>query len=625
MMKLKAILLLLVLLLLVLLLPELAKAQDTDSVYVAEHYNKYEYQIPMRDGVKLFTAVYVPKDTTKSYPILYNRTPYNVAPYGTEKYDYPLGPSMSFTKEGFIFVYQDVRGRFMSEGEFEDVRPNRDNPAEIDESRDTYDTIDWLIKNLRHNNGRAGMWGISYPGFYAAMGAIDAHPALRAVSPQAPIADWFIDDDFHRNGALWLPHVFNFYAVFGKPRTKLTTEWGKGFDHGTPDGYKFFLQLGPLKNINEKYYHNEIRFWNNVVNHPDYDFFWQERSILPHLKNITPAVLVVGGWFDAEDLYGALNVYKAIEKNNKGIDNKLVMGPWFHGGWERSTGESLGNIHFGEKTSPFFLDSVELPFFNYYLKDKGEYRSSEATIFETGSNKWRNYEQWPPENVEERKIYFHADGKLSFSKPSANNKNIFDEYISDPDKPVPFTMETSNKMTREYMVEDQRFASRRPDVLTYETEPLTEEVTIAGPINAELFISTTGSDADFVVKLIDVLPDDTPENNPNSCNIKMGGYQMMVRGEIMRARYRNSFEKPEALVPGKITRVPFTLQDINHTFKKGHRIMVQVQSSWFPLADRNPQKFVNIYKAKESDFQKAVHRLYHSGEHSSGLILPVLK
>ncbi|MGE5398822.1 MAG: CocE/NonD family hydrolase [Ignavibacteriales bacterium] len=594
-----------------------------DSLYVASHYTKYEYQVPMRDGIRLFTTVYVPRDTTYDYPFILNRTPYSVSPYGPDKYIYPLGPSMDFTREGYIFVYQDVRGRFMSEGEFMDVRPNRNDPDSLDESRDTYDTIEWLLKHVRHNNGKAGIWGISYPGFYAAMAAINAHPALKASSPQAPIADWFIDDDFHRHGTVWLPHIFHFMGVFGKPRTGLTQKWEPAdFKVETKDGYKFFLEMGPISNINNKYYKNKIAFWNEVVKHPDYDHFWQERNILPQLKNIKPAMLVVGGWFDAEDLYGALKVYEAIEKNNPGIDNKLVMGPWFHGGWERSEGDALGDIRFNEKTGPWFLRNIELPFFNHYLKGKGEYKTAEATVFETGSNKWRNYEKWPAEKTGPGALYIQPGGRLSFSTPS-NSGASFDEYVSDPSRPVPFTQDIVNRMTKEYMVEDQRFAERRTDVLTYQTDVLTGDVTIAGPMSAELYVSTTGTDADYIVKVIDVYPDDAPDNIPNPCNVRMGGYEMMVRGEIMRARYRNSFSKPEPLKPGKVTRVPFELQDINHTFLKGHRIMVQIQSTWFPLADRNPQKFVDIYNAGESDFRKAVQRIYHSREYPTKIVVNV--
>ncbi|HEX2960329.1 MAG TPA: CocE/NonD family hydrolase [Ignavibacteriales bacterium] len=600
-------------------------AESRDSLYVAEHYTKYEYRIPMSDGVRLFTAVYVPKDTSQNYPFLLNRTPYSVGPYGENAYPEHLGPSKEFTEEGYIFVYQDVRGRFMSEGEYEDIRPNRESPDSLDESRDTYETIEWLLRNVRHNNGRAGIWGISYPGFYAAMAAIDGHPALKAVSPQAPVADWFIDDDFHRHGTLWLSHMFGFLGVFGKPRSELTTKWTfPDYKIETPDGYKFFLNMGSLSNINKYYYKNDIRFWNDIIKHPDYDRFWQERSLLPHLKNLKPAILTVGGWFDAEDLYGALNVYKSAEKNNPGIENSLVMGPWYHGGWERSDGDHLGSVQFKEKTAPYFLKEIELPFFNFYLKSKGTFKPNEATVFETGSNTWKTYEQWPPKSAVETSLYIQSGKGLSFNPPQ-NKGTSYDEYISDPNAPVPFTSKISTYMPREYMVEDQRFAERRSDVLTYTGEILKEDITLSGPITAELYVSTSGTDADYVVKLIDVFPDDAPDNESDPCSVKMGGYEMMVRGEIMRARYRNSFEKPEAMVPNKVTKVSFTLQDINHSFKKGHKIMVQIQSSWFPLSDRNPQKFVNIYEAKDSDFQKANERIYHSAKYPSRLIVGKLE
>jgi len=594
-------------------------AQNPDSLYVAQNYNKYEFQIPMRDGIKLFTAVYVPKDTSEKYPIMISRTPYSIDPYGIDSVAFILGPSRKFTKEKFIFVYQDVRGRFMSEGEFVDVRPNKKDENQIDESRDTYDTIEWLLKNLKYHNGKVGMWGISYPGFYTSAVSIDAHPNLVAVSPQAPIADWFIGDDFHHNGAFWLPHAFNFYAVFGKPRPNLTKHWGKGFEHKTPDGYKFFLELGSLANANKKYFHNEIKFWNDVMHHGTYDEFWQERNILNHLKNIKPAVLVVGGWFDAENLYGALNTYKTIEKENPHTKNNLVMGPWFHGGWARSSGEMLGAIDFGSPTSLYYQDSIEFPFFNFYLKGKGNLYLAEANVFETGSNEWRKYESWPPVNIENKNIYLNEKSKLTFANSA--KKNSFNEYISDPNKPVPFTQEITTRMTHEYMVEDQRFASRRTDVLVYESEILNDEITVAGQITADLFISTTGTDADFVVKIIDVFPDTLESEG----EVKYGGYQMMVRGDVMRAKFRNSFENPESLIPNKVTEIKFKLNDINHTFKKGHRIMVQIQSSWFPLVDRNPQKFVDIYNAKDEDFTKQTHRVYHSKEFPSHLVLPILK
>jgi putative CocE/NonD family hydrolase len=576
--------------------------------------------IPMRDGVKLFTAIYTPKDQLQQYPIMLYRTPYSVAPYGLNEYRTTLGPSNLFQQEKFIFVYQDVRGKLMSEGEFVDVRPHnpkKTGSKDIDESTDTFDTIEWLVKNVPNNNGRAGMWGISYPGFYTSMGVIDAHPALKAASPQAPIADWFIGDDFHHNGALFLPHAFNFFSGFGLPRPQPTSEGPRRkFEHGTRDGYRFFLDLGPLPNANAKYLKNEIAFWNALISHPNYDDFWQSRNIRPHLRNIKPAVMVVGGWFDAENLFGALNTYKTIESTNPGARNTLVMGPWFHGGWSRSDGDQLGGVAFGQKTSLAYRETVELPFFNCLLKDKCGAQLPEATVFETGSNQWRRYDSWPPKNGEPREIYLSANGGLSFAAPQSTAA-AFDEYVSDPAHPAPFINNIAIGMTREYMTDDQRFAATRPDVLVYQTEVLDSDVTLAGPIKATLFVSSSGTDSDFVVKLIDVFPNNAPE--------PMEGYQMLVRGEPFRARFRNSYSKPEAMEPGKVTKVEFTLPDVNHSFMRGHRIMIQVQSSWFPLVDRNPQKFVDIYHAKEADFQKATQRIYRAGANASRLSVTVVR
>lgn len=591
---------------------------QTDAVDVKAFYTKIEQQIPMRDGVKLFTAIYTPKDQSQKYPIMLNRTPYSVSPYGANAYKDALGPSENFQKEKFIFVYQDVRGKFMSEGEWVEVRPykpRKNGPKDIDESSDTYDTIEWLLKNVPNNNGRVGMWGISYPGFYTSMGVIDAHPALKAASPQAPIADWFIGDDWHHNGTFFLPHAFNFYATLGKPRPEPTKEFPPRFVHGTPDGYRFFLDMGPLANANTKYLKGEIAYWNELMSHPNYDDYWQARNIRPHLRNIKTPVMTVGGWFDAEDLFGALNTYKTIEETNPGARNTLVMGPWFHGGWARSDGDVLGGVSFGQKTSLTYREMVELPFFNCLLKDICNRELAEATVFETGSNQWRHYDSWPPKNVESREIFFNANGGLSFG--ASAGASSFDEYVSDPAHPVPFINNIAIGMTREYMTEDQRFAATRPDVLVYQTGVLDRDVTLAGPIKATLFVSTTGTDSDFVVKLIDVFPDSAPET--------MGGYQMLVRGEPMRARFRNSFSKPEAMEPGKITKIEFTLPDVNHAFQRGHRIMVQIQSSWFPLVDRNPQKFVDIYRATEADFQKATQRVYHAGANASRLTVSALK
>jgi uncharacterized protein len=596
------------------------QAQDASDVKAA--YTKMETKIAMRDGAKLFTSIYVPKDASQKYPILLCRTPYSVAPYGADAYKTTIGPTPLFQKEGYIIVYQDVRGRMMSEGDFKwmtPYKPKKSGPADVDEATDTYDTIEWLIKNIPNNNGRVGMWGISFPGFYTAQGMIDAHPALKAVSPQAPMADNFLGDDMHHNGALFLPHAFNFISGFGKPRTGPTPISPMGFKHGTPDGYKFFLEMGPLANANKKYLHDEIKIWNEWMTHGTYDQYWQAQNVPQHLTHVTPAVMTVGGWFDAEDLQGALKIYKAVEKNNPNTYNILVMGPWFHGGWSRGDGDALGNVRFGSKTSEFYRQNIELVFFNHYLKDKGEMNLPEAYVFNTGANKWLTLDSWPPRNTETKEIYLDASGKLSFQAPAQSQ--CFAEYISDPAKPVPFINNTAIGMTREYMVDDQRFAAARPDVAVYQTDALAEDMTVAGPIKVSLDVSTSGTDSDFVIKLIDVYPDDAPDNDPNPAGVKMGGYQMLVRGEPFRAKFRNSFSKPEPMTPGKVTRIEFEMPDILRTFLKGHRLMVQAQSSWFPLVDRNPQKFVDIYNATEADFQKATERVYCS----SRIIVSVMR
>jgi uncharacterized protein len=593
--------------------------------YVKANYTKYEFRVPMRDGKRLFTSVYVPKDQSKSYPILLNRTPYSVAPYGVDQYKPDLGPSPLFGKDGFIVVYQDVRGKNMSEGEFINMtphRPTKSGNTDIDESSDTYDTIEWLIKNLPGNNGRVATWGISYPGFYTAAGMINAHPAHKLASPQAPITDWFTGDDFHHNGALFLPHAFNFLYSFGQPRPEPSLPNRTPFDHKTPDGYRFFLDLGPLYNANERYMKNNVQFWTDMMKHPNYDEFWQARNIRPHLKNIKPAVLTIGGFFDAENLYGALEVFKNVEKQGFDTANRVVMGPWFHGGWARDAGASLGDISFNAKTSEWYRENVELPYFKHILKDGPDPKLPKALMFESGSNVWRKYEQWPPKEAQAKSLYFHPNGKLSFDPPTNGG---FDEYPSDPAKPVPYIPQISNRMTREYMVMDQRHASTRPDVLTYMSDELEQDVVLSGPINARLFFSTTGTDADLIVKVIDVFPNDFPDPNPNPTGVVMGGYQMMVRGEVFRARFRESYSTPKPFTPGKVEKVEWRLPDINHSFRKGHRIMIQVQSTWFPLVDRNPQKFVpNINEAREADFQKSTHRLHHTKDAQSSIGVMVL-
>jgi putative CocE/NonD family hydrolase len=597
-------------------------ASDVTQAYLREHYTKYEYKIPMRDGVKLFTAIYAPKDPSQPYPILLTRTPYSVKPYGEDLYPDPAGPLQQYAKEQFIFVMQDVRGRYASEGQFVHMRPQR--PADagaggagtIDESTDAYDTIDWLVKNVPNNSGQVGMIGISYPGFYTAAGMIDSHPALKCASPQAPIADWFAGDDFHDNGAFSLSHAFGFLSGFGQKLEEPTREQPKRFDYKTPDGYQFYLSLGPLANADKLFFKGKIGFWDELMAHGTDDAFWQSRDLCPHLKNVKAAVMTVGGWFDAEDLFGTLSTWRAVEQNNPGTFNTLVMGPWPHGGWSRGDGDHLGNVNFGAKTAEFYRDKIELPFLKHFLKDDPKFDLPKAMVFETGTNQWRRYDAWPPKNSRERSLYLHAGGRLSFDPPAAGEAE-FDEYVSDPAKPVPYIPNIAINMTREHMLDDQRFAASRPDVLTYQSDALEGDFTIAGPIAANMRVSTSGTDSDWVVKLIDVYPGDYPNPDPNPAGVEMGGYQQLIRGDAMRGKFRDSLADPKPFEPGKVTRVEYVLPDVYHAFRRGHRIMVQVQSSWFPLIDRNPQKFCDIYRAGSEDFQKATQRVYHSPESPS--------
>lgn len=590
-----------------------ANSQNTDSLYLRQHYDLKEHRIQMRDGAELFTVVYTPKDRAKDYPILLNRTCYNASGYT----DYQLSgyPSKYLVEDGYILVFQDVRGRYMSDGTFDNMRPNipgnnRKNKAAIDESSDTWDTIDWMIKNIKGNNGRVGMYGISYPGFYTTAALPDAHPALKASSPQAPIADFFFDD-FHHQGA-YLQSYTAAFAVFGYQKDSLTRKpWyldklKRFYDNPPADAYDYHLKLGPLKNITEKLHHDNF-FWKQIVEHPNYDEFWSKRSILPHLKDIDHAVMTVGGWFDAEDLYGPLSTYKTIEAENPKAKNTIVMGPWDHGGWARERGQTTHNhIYFGDSISTFFQKEIERKFFAHHLKNEGANTLPEAYMFDTGIKKWESFDQWPPKEVDPITLYFGENGSLGINEP-ANSNAVF-EYTSDPKKPVPYTsqIEGLTFTPRRYMSDDQREASRRPDVLTFETEVLEDNRTIAGEIMAKLKVSMTGTDADFIVKLIDVYPQNHPNYEHNEKNIVMGGYQQLVRAETFRGRFRNSFAKPEPFTPSKIEDVNFRLQDVLHTFKKGHRIMIQIHSTWFPYIDRNPQKYVdNIYEANEEDFIKS--------------------
>ncbi|MFQ5721669.1 MAG: CocE/NonD family hydrolase [Candidatus Aminicenantales bacterium] len=610
-----------------LLVVNFSQAQVKEAPFeVKAHYDKAEYMIPMRDGLKLFTIVYTPKDKSQKYPILLYRTPYSVGYYGADNYHPMLGPSAEFDRDGYIFVFQDVRGKFKSEGKFQVIKPpvlDKKSLQDVDESSDTYDTIEWLLKNIPNHNGRVGQWGISYGGWETVQGMIDAHPALKASSPQASPADMFIGDDWHHNGAFRLMYAFSWLAHNARRRQGPSEKRSERFDYGTPWGYKFFLDIGPIARINELYFHNQVPAWNEFMEHGTYDEYWEKQNALRYLKNIKPAVLNVAGWFDAEDFYGPMSIYYTIEKENPDNKSTLVVGPWLHGGWRRMKGDHLGCIGFGSPTSEYFQKKIQYPFFSYYLKNKGDWQAPEAVVFETGTNVWKVYDQWPPQGVELKNLYFHKNGKLSFSRPEENSSDAYDSYISDPAKPVPFSAEIRTTQGHLWMIEDQRFAATRPDVLVYQTEVLKEDVTIAGPIIASLYVSTSGTDSDWIVKLIDVYPGDNPDSP--YCQAKMGDFEMLLAGEIFRAKFRHSFSKPEPMVPNKVTKLEFDLRDRYHTFLKGHRIMVQVQSSWFPVYDRNPQKFVDIYHAQPSDFQKATQKLYRSAQFPSHIILRVLK
>jgi uncharacterized protein len=609
-------------------------AAKTEANYIKEHYTKTEHMVAMRDGIKLFTNVYTPKDRSHPYPILMTRTPYSVQPYGVDKF--PDGssmrvmarfaPSFELVKEGYIFVHQDVRGCLMSEGKFVDVRPLQTQPtsSEIDESTDAYDTIDWLVKNVTGNNGSVGIWGISYPGFYSAQAAVRAHPALKAVSPQAPVTDWFVGDDFHHNGAFFLEDAFSFYANFGRPRPKPVKDRPWDFAYPTPDRYDFFRTLGPLSNANKNFLKGEIEFWNDLTKHGTRDSFWQKRNPLHHYHHIKPAVLVVGGWFDAEDLWGTIATYRAMDVKSPGGSISLVMGPWNHGGWARSDGDLLGDVRFGEKTSLWYRSHVELEFFNRYLKGKTGPAIAEATMFETGSNQWRTYAVWPPKEAKQETLYLHDKGRLSGKPPSADEIDS-DDYLSDPKAPVPSSGLIGKEHAHDYMFADQRFSANRPDVLVFSTEILKEDVVLTGPLVANLQIASTGTDADFVVKLIDVYPNNQAAPVPNPKGVVMGGYQQMVRAEVMRSKFRDSLDNPTPLKPNEVTAIRFSMPDVNHAFQKGHKIMVHIQSSWFPLIDRNPQRFVDIYSAKEEDFQRATQTIFHGPAHTSSLTVSLLK
>lgn len=592
----------------------------------------------MRDGVHLFTAVYVPKPSAfpgnpGPYPFLMQRTPYDSAPYGEDRYPARLGPSEEFQKSGYIFVSQDVRGRWESEGTFVEMRPHIDvkkTPQDVDDASDTYDTIEFLLKHVENNNGKVGIWGISYPGFFTSASIIDSHPALVAASPQAPMTDLFMGDDGYHGGAFMLAANFGFYAFFMPQKNPVSESDPSRFKFGTPDRYKFYLQAGNIANLDTQYLKGANWLFNDQFKHNTYDDYWKARDLSQHMKNVKCAVLVVGGWFDAEDLSGPYRTFYAINKFNPDTPTTLVEGPWVHGGWARADGSHLGDVQFNANTSAYFRSEVQFPFFEHYLKGGGK-AMPKAVVFETGTNVWRNYDAWPPKAAASKTLYLHAGGKLSFDPPQEQSSE--DKYTSDPNHPVPFVGYTTDTVPQRYMVDDQRFASYRPDVLVYQTEPLEEDVTIAGPITPHLKVASSGTDSDFDVKLIDVYPEDTPDPDPGAAGNKrvldapplhMGGYQQLLRGEPFRAKFRNSWEKPEPLVPGKMADINFAMPDVMHTFRKGHRIMVQVQSSWFPLTDRNPQTFTDIPTAKPEDFKPATEEVFHQKDAASGVEVLVM-
>jgi len=583
-----------------------------DLYEVKDYYTKKEVDIVMRDGIKLHTTIYTPKDTSKEYPILFQRTPYSCHPYGEDQFRSKLGPNKFLMEEGNIFVYQDVRGRWMSEGEYDNMRayiPNKKG-KQIDESSDTYDSIDWLTKNVPNFNGNVGVYGISYPGFYALCSLLDVHPAVKAVSPQAPIGDFFFDD-FHHNGAYILSY-WRATAVFGYPKEgRVKKTWYEFPKLKSKDQYDFFLKAGALSNLD--WHFKDNFFWKQLTEHPNYDEFWKSRGIIQHLENIKPAVMTVGGLFDAEDLYGPLEAYKNIEKRSKNY-NIMVLGPWGHGDWYNTKKrQAIGNVYFGDDLSEAYQREVETKFFNHFLKGDGSEKTglSEVRIFDTGKKEWNSYDTWPSKNTIKKSFFLSENETLG-----EKSEKGFEQFVSDPKKPVPYSEDIKMEYKlRKYMTDDQRFAARRPDVLVYQTPVLEEDMTLTGEILAKLKVATSGTDADWVIKIIDVYPDETEDTEETQEYLKMSNYHLMVRSEVMRGRFRNDFSKPEAFTPNKKTDVTIKLQDIHHTFKKGHKLQIQVQSTWFPLIDLNPQTFVpNIFKAKDEDFKKQTHQVFHDSK-----------
>ena len=585
-------------------------------------FDKIEQMVPMRDGVKLHTIIYAPKSHREPLPILFNRTPYGIDNIYRA---FLAGSLKEEIEEGYIFAFQDIRGRFKSEGQFVMQRPLREsgNAKLTDEGTDAYDTIDWLVKNVPKNNGRVGMFGTSYPGWLVVMAVLEPHPALKAVSEEATPADMFLGDDFHHNGAFRLTYGFEY--SFALESSKLTSN----FKFDRYDTYQWYLRLGALSNADAKYFHGKLPTWNNFVSHPNYDQFWQQQALVNQLKKVTVPIMHVAGWWDQEDFYGPVKAYEVLEKTDPNHVNYLVAGPWNHGGWNRATGDKLGNIDFGSPASQYFRANILRPWFAYYLKDKGKLEQPEALTFETGSNRWTSFEAWPPRaNVTQRSLYFHANGRLSYDAPSTAQPQ-FDSYVSDPAHPVPYRPrpveptynpgDQGGSRWSTWLLEDQRFVENRPDVLTWETEPLTQDTAIAGDIVAHLFASTSGTDSDWVVKLIDVYPESYPKDP------KMGGYELMIADEILRGRFRRSFTKPEPIPANQVIEYAIDLHTNDHAFLKDHRIMVQVQSTWFPLYDRNPQKFVpNIFLARDSDYVAATQRIFRSSRYPSHVTIPIL-
>jgi putative CocE/NonD family hydrolase len=587
-----------------------------DLAEQAQRFAQTSAMIPMRDGVKLYTTIFAPRDRKDPLPFIFMRTPYGIEAGGPRALKEYL---KDLADDGYIIVFQDIRGRHKSEGQFVMSRPPRDpkNPKAIDEGTDANDTIDWLLKNVPNHNGRVGMLGISYPGWLTVMALLDPHPALKAASPQAPPADMFLGDDFHHNGAFRLSYGFEYVAMMETDKSNAS------FAFDRHDTFEWYLKLGALSNVNAKYFKGKMPTWNDFVAHPNYDAFWKKQASAPYLKRVSVPTLHVAGWFDQEDFYGPLKTYELLERHDKNDQNFLVVGPWNHGGWQRGPGDRLGQITFGSDTGRHFRAKVQALFFARHLKGKGE-KQPEALMFQTGSNKWASYESWPPKTAVTRKLYLHPHGKLAFAAP-AESEQAFDEYVADPAKPVPYrprpvTPTYPGPEWQLWMVADQRFTQYRPDVLTYETEPLEQDVTVAGALTAHLFAATSGSDSDWIVRLIDVYPEKV-EGSPG-----MGGFQFLISGEPIRARFRRSFEKPEAVVPGEVNEYAIDLHWNHHCFRKGHKIMVQVQSSWFPLIDRNPQKYVaNIFEAKDCDFQPARQQVHRSSRYPSAISMQVLE